>query len=366
MIRPKRALGHARQHALDQRDRRQHVRLEPAQDILARDLGELGGGGPPLLLTRMSGAGQAASSTSRTLASPRSPSDSRSLRRRSRANLLRRRLEAVASRPLTTTWQPARGQFHRAGPAQALARGADDRLATCNAQIHGKTSSYCLGGFRPRRTPSRRPSRARRPCCHRDDMRIWHTDLERSVPENARGGLGQDPDGAMSLSHDLHVRPASRHARLSGRSDARFPAPQRRGHDLPGRRHHRRLAAAHRLVLAAGAQRRHPEAAAQGAARRAHGFRAGQSRRVRAPVHRTDVRRHRDRAQHDPRHRGRQALLRHARRRIRRRRAPLQVARLSRRLGLRHGAVHQYPFQRRAPCFSASTIGRSRPGRSSR
>ena len=50
---------------------------------------------------------------------------------------------------------------------------------------------------------------------------------------------------------------------------------------LPGRRHHRRLAAEARLVLAAGAQRRGAEAAAQGAQGHARHLRPGQPRRVR-------------------------------------------------------------------------------------
>ena len=50
----------------------------------------------------------------------------------------------------------------------------------------------------------------------------------------------------------------------------------------PGRRHPRRLATAQGLALAAGAQRRGPEAPAQGAQGHARGVRAGQPRRVRA------------------------------------------------------------------------------------
>ena len=58
---------------------------------------------------------------------------------------------------------------------------------------------------------------------------------------------------------------------------------------------------------------------------------------------------HRDQAAGDPCCGRRQALPRHPRRRIRRRRPPLEVARLLRRLGLRFRAVRQHPFQRRAP-----------------
>ena len=83
---------------------------------------------------------------------------------------------------------------------------------------------------------------------------------------------------------------------MSGLSYSRHAAPCRRGYDILGRRHHRRLAAALGLVLAAGAQRRRAEAPAQGAARRTNGLRPRQPRRVRAPVLRPDLRRHRDQA----------------------------------------------------------------------
>ena len=55
------------------------------------------------------------------------------------------------------------------------------------------------------------------------------------------------------------------------------------------------------LVLAAGAQRRRPEAAAQGAQGHAGDLRPGQPRRVRAPLRRPRVRRHRGRRGLDPR-----------------------------------------------------------------
>ena len=53
-------------------------------------------------------------------------------------------------------------------------------------------------------------------------------------------------------------------------------------HDLPRRRHHRRLAPEEILVLAAGAQRRHPEGSAQGPQGDAGHLRPRQSRRVAA------------------------------------------------------------------------------------
>ncbi len=79
-----------------------------------------------------------------------------------------------------------------------------------------------------------------------------------------------------------------------------------------------------------------------------------------------ELRRHRDQAPGDPHGGRRQALSRHPRRRIRCCRAPFEVARLFRRLGLRVRPLRQHPLQRRPPGRSAYPIGRSRPGRSSR
>ena len=115
------------------------------------------------------------------------------------------------------------------------------------------------------------------------------------VGTNTRGRRVQ-ASRKPSLPHAVPVGPPSRHARLPGPSHARHASARRSRYHLSGRRHHRRVAAARRLVLAAGAQRRRAEAPAQGAAWRAHGVRARQPRRVRAPVLRPDLRRHRDRA----------------------------------------------------------------------
>ena len=127
---------------------------------------------------------------------------------------------------------------------------------------------------------------------------------------------------------------------LPGRPAARLPAPPRCRHHLSGRRHRRRLAAEQRLVLAAGAQRRRPEAPAQGAAR------APASSICRAITTNSCAT---ISASHfggvevvddsDPRDGRRQALPRHPWRPVRRGGAPRQVARLSRRLGLHAGAA---------------------------
>ena len=108
--------------------------------------------------------------------------------------------------------------------------------------------------------PGSRPENRRR---HMIEIQLTY----RSGRGEGYSGLrhrGTDRNNA-TLSRPVHIRRASRHARLPGRAAARFPAPPRRRHHLPRRRHRRRLAAARGLVLAAGAQRRGAEAAAQGA-----------------------------------------------------------------------------------------------------
>ena len=65
------------------------------------------GGGPPLLLTRMSGAGQAASRASRTAGSPTSPATTRTCAPVAARISLAVASARASSRPLTITWQPA-------------------------------------------------------------------------------------------------------------------------------------------------------------------------------------------------------------------------------------------------------------------
>ena len=75
---------------------------------------------------------------------------------------------------------------------------------------------------------------------------------------------------------------------------------------------------------------------------------------------------HRDQAPGDPHRRRRQALSHHPWRRIRRRRPPLEVARLFRRLGLRRRPCSSTRISTRRAGRSACPIGRSRPGPNSR
>jgi hypothetical protein len=92
------------------------------------------------------------------------------------------------------------------------------------------------------------------------------------------------------LAHGVDLRPPPGHTRAARRgacwtscAPCGFPCTDCRD-AVPGGRHHRRLAAAPQLVLAAGPQRRGAEAAAQGAQGHARDLRAGQPRRVCAQV----------------------------------------------------------------------------------
>jgi hypothetical protein len=100
-----------------------------------------------------------------------------------------------------------------------------------------------------------------------------------------RIGVHHGSGVALHVRTVLDLRHPPGHARLPGRRAAGLPARCCRLRDaVPGGRHHRRLAAAAQLVLAAGAQRRGAEDPAQGAQGHARGLRAGQPRRVRAAL----------------------------------------------------------------------------------
>ena len=74
-MRPK-ARHHAVDRRLDQLDRRQHVGVERLDPVVAGPVRKSPGGGPPALLTRMSGSGQAASAASRPSGVVMSPATS--------------------------------------------------------------------------------------------------------------------------------------------------------------------------------------------------------------------------------------------------------------------------------------------------
>ncbi len=80
------------------------------------------------------------------------------------------------------------------------------------------------------------------------------------------------PDSQHRYCNDLALRYPPGLRRLPSTLSARLPAPQRVGISVPRGRHHRRMAVAQGLVLAAGAQRRRAEDSAQGHARRSSTF----------------------------------------------------------------------------------------------
>ena len=135
-IRPNSALGHSRHHALDQRDRRQHVRFDPVQYLLAGDFFELGARRPAVVVHQNVGrrTGFQQDFAHARVAEIARHRDHFGAGRG--ANFRRRRLEANRVAPVDDDAATRAGEFHRAGAPQALARSANDRAATCNAQIH--------------------------------------------------------------------------------------------------------------------------------------------------------------------------------------------------------------------------------------
>ena len=103
-------------------------------------------GGPPALLTRMSGSGQAASACWRPSSVVMSPATAVTL-----APVSRRISAAVCSsvsavRAVIDELDPGPPQRHRAGAAQPLARRADDRLASGDSQIQHVSLHRVVGG----------------------------------------------------------------------------------------------------------------------------------------------------------------------------------------------------------------------------
>ena len=139
----------------------------------------------------------------------------------------------------------------------------------------------------------------------------------------------------------VDLRPAPGHARLPSRAAARLPAPPAVRHAVPGGRHRRRLAVAPQLVLAADAQRRGAEAAAQGAQGHARDLRARQPRRVRAALCVARLRRHRGGGRMGAHHRRWPPPVGHARRPVRRRDPVRQVAGAGRRQPVRADAARE-------------------------
>ena len=129
------------------------------------------------------------------------------------------------------------------------------------------------------------------------------------------------------LSRAVHLGYAPRDARLPGGGAAGIPPADRIGLPLPRRRHRRRLAAQAPLVLASVAQRRDPEAAAQGTQGHEgdlHSRAITTRPRATSSASRSATSRS---GRSDPRHRGRAPVAGDARRSVRRRRPMREVAR---------------------------------------
>jgi len=132
---------HARQSALGQRDRRQHVGLEPGEDHLARQIGECGRRRPAVVVDENVGletGGEERVADGRIV---QVAGDGDHLGAGRDADFLRRfrqprRVAAVDRHHATRL-----GQRVRAGLAEPAARCADDRLAARQPQIHCPTPS---------------------------------------------------------------------------------------------------------------------------------------------------------------------------------------------------------------------------------
>ena len=121
------------------------------------------GGGPPALVTRMSGSGHAASAAARPSGVVMSHATSRAGRRRSPRAVC----ASVASvRATIVTSTPSRASASRAAASQSLARRAHQRAASGDAEIH---RLFLMRRARSaRRTRTTVPTRKRQQ--HRDDV----------------------------------------------------------------------------------------------------------------------------------------------------------------------------------------------------
>ena len=96
-------------------------------------------GGPPQLLTRMSGLGQAASAAARPASVEMSPGTAVTLAPVSLRISSRGLLEGLGGARSDRQLDAGAPQRHRAGPAQPLARRANQSLSAANSQIQHKT-----------------------------------------------------------------------------------------------------------------------------------------------------------------------------------------------------------------------------------
>ncbi len=95
------------------------------------------GGGPPALLTRMSGAGQAASAAARPASVVMSPATAATVAPGRVADLARGLLQRLGAAGGDGDATAFAGQRHGAGAAKALAGGADEGSAAGESGVHG-------------------------------------------------------------------------------------------------------------------------------------------------------------------------------------------------------------------------------------
>src|SRR5579871_467643 len=201
-------------------------------------------GGPPLLLTRMSASGQAAISSARVAGSSRSPRISRTLTPVASRSSRAVRASASASRPLSTTSHPASAN----ACAQARPRPLLDAHIIALRPAIPRSIPHAPALDTPKLDNYNRIA------CVASSKR--HENLCREFlsirPLARRPFVGQDPRD-HPIPHAFPVGSAFGNARLPSPSYPGYAAPCRGRHNLSRGRHHRRLAPALRMVLAAGA-----------------------------------------------------------------------------------------------------------------
>jgi len=148
-MRPNFRLRHPRQKRLDERNRRQHVRLDTGQDVVPGDRFEGLEGRAAVVIDQDVGV-RAGCDQRRPrgriieIASNLTNADAGRL-----ANFARRSCELYGIAPVDEDFSPGLSERERTGAAQSFARGADDRLAADNSKIqrHLRCSTAPTGRF---------------------------------------------------------------------------------------------------------------------------------------------------------------------------------------------------------------------------
>jgi hypothetical protein len=133
---PESALRHAGQERLDEGDRRQHVRLDAGQDVLAGDRAERLERRAAIVVDEDVGVGAGGEQRRARRRIVEVARDLVNHRAGPIANCLRRRTEAVCTAGVEKDLAAGFGERLGAGAPQTFAGSADDRFSAGNAKIH--------------------------------------------------------------------------------------------------------------------------------------------------------------------------------------------------------------------------------------